>query len=713
MLDSLFNPQSIAIIGASRTPGKLGYAILANVIESRFPGPIYPINPTPPSPPVGGGGGGANEILGCQVYPTLADVPGPIGLAVIVVPAKGVMTALEDCAAQGVGAVIVISAGFRETGAEGLRQERRMAEIANQRHMPIVGPNCLGVIDTVVPYNASFAVGMPRRGHIAFMSQSGALCTGVLDVALAQNIGFSRFVSLGNKAHLNELDFLRSWADDLQSNVIMAYLEGIADGEQFIREARQITKKKPVIAIKSGTTSAGSRAVSSHTGTLAGSERAYEAAFKQAGVLRAGSVGALFDLAIAFARQPLPQGDRIAIVTNAGGPGIMATDAMERDGLKLAALSQATQESLRQALPAAASVLNPIDVLGDARSDRYKIAIQAALADENVDALLVILTPQFMTDIEETACALADAAEAQPEANRKPVMACFMGEAHMQEALRLFSERSIPSYPIPERAAAAIRAMVAQAHWVREPLPQFNRFEVDQETVARIFAEVRADDRFKIGDAESRDILTAYGIRVPKSKLCATAEEAVAFADEIGYPVVMKIASPDILHKTDVGGVRIGIESPAAVRDAFDLMVYRAQRYQPQAQIWGCLVQEQVRGGKEVITGMSRDPQFGPLVMFGLGGIYVEVLKDVSFRIAPFDRKEAMAMIQEIRSFGLLRGVRGEPPADLDAVAETLLRLSQLVTDFPEIVEMDINPLMVFERGRGVMGVDMRLVLKS
>jgi acetyltransferase len=588
-----------------------------------------------------------------------------------------------------------------------------MAEIANKHHMPIVGPNCLGIIDTFAPYNASFAVGMPRQGHIAFMSQSGALCTGILDVALAQSIGFSRFVSLGNKAHLSELDFLESWALDPETKVMMAYLEGIADGEQFIRQARQITKKKPIIAIKSGTTSGGSRAVSSHTGTLAGSERAYEAAFKQAGVLRAGSISDLFDLAIAFARQPLPKGNRVAIVTNAGGPGIMATDALEKGGLKLAALNQMTQESLRQALPAAASVLNPIDVLGDARSDRYRAAFQGALADNNVDALVAILTPQFMTEIEETACALADAFEAQPAAARKPVMACFIGEAHMKQALRIFSERSIPSYATPERAAAALQAMVAQANWAAEPLPKFEEFEVDRETVAQVFAQVRAEGRVKIGDAESRDILTAYGIRVPKSKLCPTAEESVAFADEIGYPVVMKIASPDILHKTDVGGVRIGLESPGDVRDAFDLMVYRAQKYQPNAQIWGCLVQEQVRGGKEVITGMNRDPQFGPLVIFGLGGIYVEVLQDVSFRIAPFDRQEAMAMIQEIRSFKLLRGVRGEPPSDLAAAAETLLRLSQLVTDFPEIVEMDINPLMIFEKGRGVMGVDMRLVLKS
>ncbi len=701
MLESLFTPESIAIIGASRTPGKLGYAILANVIESKYGGPIYPINPA------------ADEILGYQVYPGLADVPGPIGLAVIVVPAKYVMDALQECAANKVGAVIVISAGFRETGREGLKLERQMADIAERHNMPIVGPNCLGVIDTIAPYNASFAVGMPRSGRIAFMSQSGALCTGVLDVALAQNIGFSRFVSLGNKAHLNELDFLRSWADDEHSSVIMAYLEGIQNGERFITDARVITKKKPVIAIKSGTTSGGSRAVSSHTGTLAGSERAYEAAFKQAGVLRANSIGDLFDLAIAFARQPLPRGGRIAIVTNAGGPGIMATDALEKSGLRLAGLSPETQERLRQALPAAASVLNPVDVLGDAMSDRYKIAFQEVLADQNVDAMLVILTPQFMTDIKETAQALAEAAEAQPADCKKPVMACFIGEANMKEAQRLFSERSIPNYPIPERAAAAMRAMVSQAEWVREPLPEFKTFEVDQAKVAEIFKQVRAEGRVQIGDAESRDILTAYGIRIPQSQLCATADEAVAAADAIGYPVVMKIASPDILHKTDVGGVRVGLESPTAVRDAFDLMVYRAQKYQPNAQIWGCLVQEMMRGGKEVITGMNRDPQFGPLVMFGLGGIYVEVLKDVSFRVAPFGPKEARQMIEEIRSFRLLKGVRGEPPADLEATVDVLLRLSQLVTDFPEIVEMDINPLMVFEQGRGAVGVDMRLILQA
>lgn len=589
-----------------------------------------------------------------------------------------------------------------------------MAELADKHNMPIVGPNCVGVLDTFAPYNLTFATEkMPRQGKMAFMSQSGALCVGILDVALAQSIGFSRFVSLGNKAHLNELDFLRAWTDDPNSKVLLAYLEGIADGERFIAETREITKQKPVIAIKSGVTSGGSRAVSSHTGTLAGSERAYEAAFKQAGVIRATSISELLDIGIGFARQPLPKGRNIGIITNAGGLGIMATDALEKDGLRLAGLSSETQESLRQVLPDAASVLNPIDVLGDARSDRYKAALDAALADENVDAVLVILTPQTMTDVENIAHMLADASEALPEDQRKPVVACFVGEDSLREAQLIFSDRDVPSYPTPERAAVVIRSMVAQSEWAKTPLPNFEKFDVDKEKVAEIFAKVRAEGRVQIGDAESRDILTAYGIRIPKSKLCATADDAVAFADKIGYPVVMKIASPDILHKTDVGGVRVGLETSTDVRDAFDLMVYRAQKYQPNAQVWGCLVQEMLRGGKEVITGMNRDPQFGPLVMFGLGGIYVEVLKDVSFRIAPFDRSEAIAMIQEIRSYGLLRGVRGEAPADLDAAVDVLLRLSQLVTDFPEIVEMDINPLIVFEQGRGAIGVDMRLILQS
>jgi acetyl coenzyme A synthetase (ADP forming)-like protein len=696
-LDALFSPQSIAVIGASRSKGKLGHAVLSNILESGFTGAIYPVNP------------GASEISSLVCYPNLEAIGKAVDMAVIVVPAEHVLAILDSCGKRGVRSVIIITAGFRETGHEGMVAERKMAEMAETYHMRILGPNCLGLIDTIAPLNASFAAGTPKRGKIAFMSQSGALCTSILDIALAEDVGFSRFVSLGNKADLNEIDFLQAWAEDPESRVIMAYLEGISNGSHFIEVARRLTKHKPIIAIKSGTTNAGSRAVSSHTGTLAGSERAYEAAFKQAGVIRAGSVGDLLDLSVALARQPLPKTGQVAIITNAGGPGIMASDAVEHVGLALASFRDDTLDRLREALPPAASLTNPVDVLGDALADRYRHAMEAVSADPNVGAMLVILTPQFMTQVKETAQAVGEIAQRV----EIPVLACFMGETNTREGVKLLTAQDVPNYVVPERAIAALRTMVDQRRWQERALPKFETFPTDDEKVGRVFQQVRRDRRLQIGDAEARDILDAYGIRIPKSRLCKTADEAVSFAEEVGYPLVMKIASPDILHKTDIGGVRLNNVNANDLRDAFDLLTFRALRYMPNAEIWGCLVQQQTRGGKEIIVGMNRDPQFGPLVMFGLGGIYVEVLKDVSFRIAPFSREEANEMVREIRSFNLLRGVRGQARSDIEATVETLLRVSQLVTNFPEIVELDINPLMVFEEGRGIAAIDMRLVLAS
>jgi acetate---CoA ligase (ADP-forming) len=618
-----------------------------------------------------------------------------------------VLDTLETCGTLGVGAAIVISAGFRETGHEGLLAEHAIAQLAQRYGMPILGPNCLGMINTLTPINATFAKGMPPTGKIAFMSQSGALCTSILDIAIAEGVGFSYFVSLGNKADLNEIDFLQAWADKPDVKVVLAYLEGITDGTRFIDVARQLTKHKPIVAIKAGVTSSGSRAVSSHTGALAGSERAYEAAFKQAGVVRANSMGELFDFAIALARQPLPLSDRVAVITNAGGPGIMATDAIERAGLRLTSLTAESIEQLRAALPPAASLLNPIDLLGDATTERYKKALDIVLADPNVGALLVILTPQFSTKIDEVAQVLADVANPQ----KIPILACFMGEASIHNATRILTANSIPNYVMPERAVGALSVMTKQRRWQEEVAPPYESLDLDTHRVLEVFERVRRDGRLTIGDAEARTILEAYRIPVPPSKLCRNAEEAVVFADEIGYPVVMKIASPDILHKTDIGGVRLNVRGATDVKDSFDLITFRATRYMPEAEIWGCNVQLQVHGGREVIIGMNRDPQFGPLVMFGLGGIYVEALKDVTFRIAPFSRQDAMEMMREMRSYNLLRGVRGEARSDLKAIADTLLKVSQLVVDFPDIVEMDINPLMVFEDGKGAMGIDMRLVL--
>ena len=697
MLESFASPQSVAIIGASGTPGKLGYALLQNVLQYGFPGPIYPINPK------------ASDILGVRAYPSVLDVPGSIDLAVIVIPSQFVAEALEECGRKGVRGAVIISAGFREVGPEGMQRERELVRIAEKYGMRLIGPNCLGIIDTLAPLNASFSATMPTQGGIAFMSQSGALCTSILDMAQADNVGFSRFVSLGNKADCNEIDFLRAWAEDPYTHVIAAYLEGISDGPKFMQTAREVTHKKPVIAVKSGTTSGGSRAVSSHTGTLAGSDRAYDAAFKQTGIIRARSVQELFDFGIAFARQPILKSNQVAVVTNAGGPGIMCTDALEKAGLQLAQLTQETRERLKPNLPAAASVANPVDVLGDALADRYELAIDVVANDPNVSAVIVILTPQFMTEIEKTAEAVVRVSKSAG----KPIMGCFMGAVNVGPGIKVLNAGDVPNYQVPERAAAALSAMWDYRQWLSQTDDKISQFEVDRERVRQVFKAVRENGRLSIGETEARAILEAYGVPIAKSELAATAEEAVQYAERLGYPVVLKIASPDILHKTDIGGVRINLSSAADVRDAFDLIVYRATRYMPNAEIWGCLVQQQVKSGKEVILGMSRDPQFGPLLLFGLGGIYVEALKDVTFRVAPIGQRAAMEMMQEIRSYPLLRGVRGEKSADMEATADVLLRLSQLVTDFPEIVELDINPLKVFDQGNGALALDMRLVLAA
>jgi acetyltransferase len=696
MLEPFTNPRGVAVVGASTSPDKLGYQVLHNIVRYGYQGRVYPINPK------------ADEILGLKVYPTVSDIDGPVDLAVILIPNKVVPAALEECGQKGIKGAVIITAGFREVGKEGKALEQQLIEIAHRYDMRLVGPNVLGIIDTVESLNASFAAAMPRRGHIAFMSQSGALCTSVLDFAIGQGTGFSRFYSIGNKADLNEIDFLRAWSEDPETRVITAYLEGITNGPEFIKVAREVTRQRPIVAIKSGTTSAGSRAVSSHTGTLAGSEAAYDAAFKQCGIVRAGSVQDLFDYAQAFSRQPIPTSDAVAVVTNAGGPGIMASDAIERCGMHLASLTPENQQAIRAALPAAASAANPIDVLGDAPADRYAIGIEGALKDPNVGMVVVVLTPQTSTQIPETARLLGELSQKY----HKPTFAAFMGDGAIKEATRILTEYSIPNYPVPERAVQAMNAMWRHHLWLETPQQKLETFEVDKALVRKILDGVRAEGRATAGDAEAREVLEAYGIPLPKTALAKTADEAVAAAESMGYPVVMKIASPDILHKTDIGGVKLNLSSASEVRDAFDLIIYRATRHMPDATIWGCQVQQMIKGGRETIIGVNRDPQFGPLIMFGLGGVYVEAFKDVTFRVAPIDRREANEMIAEIRSYALLRGVRGEKRADMEAIIDTLLRISQLVTDFPEIVELDINPLLVFPQGQGVLGLDMRLGLQ-
>ena len=694
-LEHFFAPKSVAIIGASTQEGSVGHSIVRNMISSGFAGPVYPVNPK------------TDELLGLRCYPNVAAVDGDIDLGIIVVPAKIVNMVVDECGQKGIDAAIIVSAGFKEAGHEGAAMEREIGATAKRHGVRVVGPNCLGIIVPAIGLNASFAPGMPRDGVVAIMSQSGALATAILDWSFQEELGFSKFVSFGNAVDIDATDLLRAWKQDPATRVILAYIEGVTDGPEFMEVAHEVSQVKPLVIAKSGATSAGARAVSSHTGSLAGSEQAYDAAFRQAGIIRADSVEQLYDYAMAFASMPLPKGRGVAILTNAGGPGIMATDAAERAGLKLASLERETVEALREVLPPAANVYNPVDVLGDATADRYEAAGKIATADPNVHLALAVATPQAMTDIPATAHAIERIARDSDDV----VVGCLMGGREMAAGWDILNELGVPVYGFPERAVGALAAMVRYAEWLELPEDSVRIFDVDDAKVNQVLAGARADGRLNLGETEAREMVTAYGFQVPRGGLATTTEEAVHLAEEIGYPVVMKIASPDILHKSDIGGVRVGLASTDAVVDAFELMTMRAHRYVPDAMIWGVQVQEMVRGGREVIIGMSRDPQFGPLVMFGLGGIYVEVLKDVAFRVAPFGEYQARTMIEEIRAYPLLAGARGEKPVDLDALVESLLRLSQLVTAHPDILEMDVNPLRVGEIGGGTVAIDARATI--
>ena len=700
-LKPLFYPDSLAVIGASREAGSVGQSVFANIIRNGYTGIAYPVNPR------------AKSILGVKCYPSILDVTDPLELAVIVTPSRTVPEVLRQCGQKGVKGAIVISAGFKEVRGEGVELERMVAKTATREGIRLLGPNCLGLINTDprISLNASFASTMPREGNIAFLSQSGALCTAILDYAKGKNIGFSKFVSMGNKADVDENDLLIMLGQDPNTDVILMYLEELEEGHRFIRIARDITGEletsKPILAIKSGRTTEGIEAALSHTGALAGSDEAYDAVFAQSGVLRVESIEELFDYAVSFANQPLPRGRRVAIVTNAGGPGIMATDAVVRSGLELASFSKDTAEALRMGLPPAASVHNPVDLIGDAQHDRYEVALSAAYADENVDSIVVILTPQAMTDIEE----IARVAVKYASRGEKPVFTCFMGIVDVSRGVKILEKNGVPHFAFPEASARSLAAMYEYWDWLSRPRTQVKSFSVDREKVKEIIARARRDKRRFLPEVEALEVLDAYGFPLPKYRLARTKDEATSVAEEIGYPVVLKVASPDIVHKVDVGGIRLGLESGNEVRQAFEEIVEAVSGARPDAEVWGVNVQEMVKGGKETIIGMKRDPKFGPLLMFGLGGIYVEAYGDVTFRLAPIRELSAYGMIGSIKASKILSGFRGEDPSDTDALAECLQRLSQLVTDFPEIQELDVNPLTVFEKGRGAKALDARIAI--
>lgn len=694
-LDSLLYPKSVAVIGASRSPGKVGYEVVANLINAGFTGEIVPVNPSAP------------EVLGVKCFPDLKSYGKKIDLGVIAVPTKAVRAAVEICAGAGAGAVVVITAGFRETGPEGEKLEREVADYCRSRGIRMMGPNCLGVINTANGLNASFAKRHPRQGNVTVISQSGALVTAILDWASARHLGLAKMVSIGNKADLNENDFLRVFARDDQTRVIMGYLENITNGDEFIKVAEEAAQQKPVVILKVGATKAGMKAASSHTGSLAGADMAYGAAFSRSGVIRADTFEALFDYCSALAMQPLPKGDRVAIITNAGGPGIMAADAAEKAGLEVVELERQTATSLRGKLPPAASVGNPIDVLGDADPERYAMALNAAQDDDTVDAIIVILTPQAMTRPAETARALLATVK-----GIKPVLPVFMGGEDVMPSRAELTESGLPAYTSPERAVGALVAMSRYAQWRRRAPRVVTRFPVNRRRVERIISRHVRVGETHIGEIHAKEILGAYGFSIPVGSVAVSAEHAMEVAERIGYPVAMKIASPDIIHKSDMGGVKLNLASAEMTRDAFDLMMIRIRRRMPEARIDGVYVEKMAQRGREVIIGMSRDPQFGPMLMFGLGGIFVEIMKDVTFHLAPVTAGEAMQMMRSTRSYKMLEGARGQAAVDLPSIAEGLQRISQLATDFPQVAELDINPFIVGQAGVEPVVADARMMLR-
>ncbi len=706
-MEKLFNPESVAVIGASSTKGKVGYSVLNNIKKDGYKGKIYPINPK------------ADEILGFKAYKSVKDVPDPIDLAVMVIPGKFVAGALKECGEKKVPYVIVISAGFKEVGHEGMEMENELIRICEEYNIKMLGPNCLGLTSNSKDscLNATFASKAPKKGSIAFASQSGAMLTSILDWSLKEEIGFSHFISLGNKAVLNETDVLEALMDDPETKVILFYLESIVEGERFLKVAKNVTKKKPVVILKSGTSSAGAKAAASHTGALAGGDIGFKMAFKQTGVLRAITMEELFGYALALSTQPVPKGKNVAIITNAGGPGIICTDAVEHAGLKIASFQPETIENLRKGLPAEAAVLNPIDVIGDARADRYEHSLKYALADEHVDMAIVLMSPQAQTQFEETAEVMLNFKK--EFGDKKPLVASLMGGESVKASTSDLIKAGIPTYPFPEAAVQSLKGLALFNEYRQKMLKEEKppKFKVNKKKVEEIFKKVREDGRLVLLEPESLQVAGAYGIPVPKTTLATTPEEAVVQAKEIGYPVVMKIASPDILHKSDIGGVKVGVKSDEEVVTWFKTILRNAIVAVPHAKIYGVEVQQMstIPNHKEIIIGVNRDPQFGPLIMCGFGGIYVNFLQDVSFRLNMdgINQDEALDMVAETKVYSLLKGARGEPPSSIESLVDAICRIGKLCADFGKINELDINPIFIFEKGMnpGCMALDVKITL--
>lgn len=696
-LSLFFAPRGVAVIGASASPNKLSNGILRNMLQYGYQGKVYPVNPR------------AEQILDLPCYPDISHVPDPVDLAVVVVPAPATPDVIRACGERGIRAAVIISGGFKETGPEGAALERRCVEIAGRYGMRLIGPNCVGTMDLNTGLNTTFIQGMPERGGIAFVSQSGALAGGVVDYIRGKNVGFSHFASLGNEADVSETDMIAYLAGDPAVSVIAGYVESIRDGRRFMQAARQVTPCKPLVMLKAGRTQAGARAVSSHTGSLAGSYASYQAAFRQSGAIEAASIAELFDIAMALDDQPLPAGGRVALLTNAGGPAALASDSLSVNGIVLADLSQETREGLRRRLNPAAQVDNPVDMLGGAEPPEYAQGLERLLADPGVDAVVVILVPQALVNPAEVAQAIGEVAQN----SHKTVLACFMGEASIGAARKVLHAHRVPMYVFPEAVGSVLGAMLRYASWLKKDSEPPVRLEDPQAVASARRALEQAGCERSLSEAYSRPLLAAYGIPLVPGGDAHSPQEAVEIARRVGFPVALKVISADILHKSDAGGIALNLGDAPAVEAAYQAMMARIAASHPHARLEGALVEAMAPNGTEVIVGMRRDPFFGPLMMFGLGGIYVELFGDVSFRVAPLNRSEALEMIRQTQAGRLLTGFRGQPPADLDAVVDCILRLGQLALDFPEIEEMEVNPLRVFPQGRGALALDARVILSG
>lgn len=697
-LDKIMRPKAIAVVGASTKPKTIGSEIMQRLRDYKFTGNVYPVNPK------------GGEIEGFKAYTSIAEIPGEVDLAVIVVNAKFVLDTIDQCHAKGIKGLCIITAGFKETGAEGAKAEQELLAKIREYGMRCVGPNCLGVLNTHpdVSMDATFAESLPVRGDIGFVSQSGALGGGILNILKDLNLGFAQFISIGNQADVNAETALEYWENDDDVKQILLYMESIQNPANFRKLAQRITKKKPILALKAGRSAAGASAASSHTGSLAGADKAADALLKQCGVIREFSLKNLFANAKAFSNCPIPKGNRVAIVTNSGGPGIMATDAVCESGMQMAKISDKTKEELRSFLPSAASVKNPIDMIASAPIEHYKQTLETTLKDPEVDMVMVIYLPFLGLKDIDVAKALMEIKAKNPE---KPILGVFMTTSEFFTEISNM-DVNMPFYMYAEEAAEAMTRLDQQRRWMARPEGKMPCYDVDKAKAEKIIKAAVAEGREQLTTLESIDVLDAYGIRACKYGLATNEAEVVELGNSIGYPVVMKMTSKTTSHKTDVGGVRVNIQSEEQLRAEYKDLIEKLTEKGLLDGLEGVIIQEMVKGSREMVCGIATDPQYGPMMMFGLGGVFIEVLKDVTFRIAPLTDVDAEEMMKSVKSYKLLEGARGTKPADMEQIKETILRLSQMVSDFKFIDELDINPLLISEKTGEGIAVDGRIKVR-